>query len=266
MGHCFEVLSGRITNQATLTTVTNATGDTTSVRSFAFTSKAHLYNMWGLGATAGVLRVLSPRMHDNVQNLRMPVVAASPRPMLPEWFDQPLYPQDVLTVAMSGGGAETDCESLLVYYEDLPGVSARIYTWETIKPLIKNVLSIENTVNTGGTAGDYGGSQAINTTFDLLKANTDYAILGYMLSRQICTLGIKSPDFGNLRVGGPGHLQADETRDWFVRMAQETGLPFIPVFNAANKGSTLVDYLDTATATSTTANIIVAELSQNIPA
>lgn len=264
MPHAMEVLQGRITNSAALTAVTPDTGDTFAIRSFPFGSAgAFLEDAWALSATAGTLRVRSPRLHDNVQGIRMGVAAADPRPLLPDWFEQPLYPQDVLIVEQAGGGAETDCCALMVYYTDVPGVSARLFDWPTIQPLMRNLLTVEVGPTSSATAGDYGAGRAINADFDLLKANVDYAVLGYMTPASVLTVGIRSVDFGNLRVGGPGHVQRDETRDWFVRQSIFSNRPMIPVFNAANKGATLVDVTDTAVSTQRTVQIILAELAGN---
>src|SRR5207253_232823 len=114
---------------------------------------------------------------------------------------------------------------------------------------IVHISGCEVDLTTGGTAGDYGGAAAINTTFDQFKANTDYAIIGYNTDIACCSVGIRSADFANLRVGGPGTNNKIETRDWFVRMSNAMNLPMIPVFNAANKAGTLVDLVHNATST-----------------
>jgi len=262
MGRAMEVLSGRITNQAAFTAWTMNTGDSLAIRSFPFDSgKALLEDAWALSATAGTLRVRSPRLHDNVQGIRMGIAASDPRPLLPDWFEQPLYPQDALIVEQLGGGAETDVASLFLYYENVPGVNARLADWPSVQAVMRNLLTVEVSPISSATAGDYGAGRAINADFDLLKANVDYAVLGYITPASVCTVGIRSVDFGNLRVGGPGHIQRDETRDWFVRQSIFSGRPMIPIFNAANKGATLVDVTDTAVSTTRTVQIILAELS-----
>src|SRR5437868_9819527 len=132
-----EIISGRITNAgATLTGLTLATGDSLAVRSYDFGSGAMLMNAWAQGATAGTVRVRSPRMHDNVQGVRVNYTAANPVPLLGREVNQRLYPQDVLIVEASGGGAETDAVTILNYYRDLPGAAARLAAWEEVKPRI----------------------------------------------------------------------------------------------------------------------------------
>jgi hypothetical protein len=175
--------------------------------------------------------------------------------------NQPLYPQDVLTVELQGGGAETDVLCYMNYYEDLPGTDARLFRWEEISSRVKNAVTIEVTTTTSATAGDYGGAVAINSTFDTLKANVDYAILGYKTNVNCAQVALRGPDTGNLRAGGPGSTQLLETRDWFRVMSLWNNLPMIPVINAANKGATLVDAVHTTASTAVTIDFIAVELS-----
>ena len=261
MPNAFEILTGRVVNPgAVITPVTLATGDSLAVRSFPMTNIAYLDNFWALGTTPGVMRVRSPRIHDNVQGIRAGYTTLAPQPALPVPIFQPLYPQDVLIAEMSGGAAETDIMSMLVYYRDLPGVNARLYRWEELKGRVANILTVETQHTTGATIGDYGGALAINANFDLLQANVDYAILGYDTSVSVQAVGYRGPDFGNLRVGGPGTTQRLETRDWFMELDLWHDDPYIPVINAANKGSTFVDVVHNAAAVSVTVQTVLAQL------
>jgi hypothetical protein len=90
------------------------------------------------------------------------------------------------------------------------------------------------------TAGDWSAGTVINATNDNLKADTDYAILGYEVNTESLAIGISGTDTGNLRVGGPGPLNPLETRDWFISLSKAQGTPHIPVFNSNNRGNTLV--------------------------
>lgn len=262
MGAALQVISGRVTNPgATVTNLTPDTGDTFQVQNFDSPASANLLQMWALAATAGIATVHSPRMHDNINGIRTKVLAATPQPVLPDYGSQPLVAQDVLTLAQSGGGAETDGFSILNYYTDLPGANARLFSWAEIDARIRNILTNEVSITTGGTVGDYGGGVAINSLFDLLKANVDYAILGYDTDTSVQTVGVRGPDTSNFRVGGPGSNLRVETRDWFVRLSERNNLPLIPVFNAANKGATIVDLIHNAAGTTVIVDLIIAELA-----
>src|SRR5882724_2600309 len=141
MGAMLEVVSGRVTNPgATITAMTADTGDSFSVRNFFAPGTAQLIDAWALSATAGVFRVRSPRLHDNVQGIRNRVLAATPQPLLPDWTQQNLYAQDTLILEQSGGGAEVDMATLLNYYSDLPGSNARLFDWPTVDARIRNII------------------------------------------------------------------------------------------------------------------------------
>jgi hypothetical protein len=261
MGRALQVISGRATNPAALAVVTADTGDSFTVRSFPFESAAEIVQLWALAATAGVVRVRSPRLHDQAQGIRLRTLAANSRPLFPDAVNQRLYPQDNLTVEIQGGGAETDSLSLLVYYPDLPGVDARLATWAEIAPRVVNVLGLEQAVTTGATLGDYSGSQAVNADFDTIKRNVNYALLGYITDTMITSVGVTGPDTGNLRVGGPGATAPEITANWFVYLAEQTGYPCIPILNGANIGATTFDVVHNTNAVAVNVSLILAELT-----
>lgn len=262
MGLAVEVVTGRVTNPgAALTALTANSGDTFAIRAMAAGSNAWLDDIWAQEATPGVIRVRSPRMHDNVQNLRLINPTASARPLLPDELNQAVYSQDVLTVELSGGGAETDVGCLLMYYENVAGLDARLATWGQVQPRIRNVLTNEVDIAGAGTLGDWSAGTTLNTTFDLLKANVDYAVLGYVCATAVAAVALRGPDTGNVRIGGPGTTEAIETRNWFVRQSQSLSKPFIPIINAANKGATLAFQVSAAAGATNNVAWILAELS-----
>lgn len=262
MGAMLEVVTGFVASAGgNFVACTPATGDSFSVRNFTPPDAAYLIDEWALGATAGISRVRSPRLHDNVQGIRTKFLAATPQPLLPDYTQQILYPQDALILEINDAGAETDIMTILNYYTNLPGSNARLFDWPTIDARVRNILTNEVSPISGASLGTYGASVAINSSFDLLKANTDYAILGYLTDTSICTLGIRGPDTSNFRVGGPGTSTRFETRDWFVRLSNKNKLPLIPVFNSANKAGTLIDVVHNANAVTTVVDLVLAELA-----
>lgn len=262
MGLALEVITGRVTNPgATITAITANTSDTFTVRSFPFESGASLEGIWAKAGTSGVIRVRSPRMHDNVQGIRLRHQANEPRNLLPDEAMQRLYPQDVMTVEMSGSAAATDVGALMVYYRDLPGVDARLAMWEQIQPRMLNILTVPVDITAAATLGDWSAGTAIDATFDLLKSNVDYAVLGYEAQNEVCSVALRGPDTANLRVGGPGSVEPIETRNWFVDQTRLKGTPHIPVINAANKGATLAFQVDNAAGATNQVDWILAELA-----
>lgn len=262
MGIACQVIAGRVTNPSTtVSALTANSNDSFTVANFATTSSAYLDQMWAHEATAGVMRVRSPRLHDQAQGIRQQVGDTVPRLLLPDATDQALYPGDTLTVELSGGASETDVGCLLVHYTDMPGADARLAMWSEISGRVRRIAGVEVDTTTSATAGQWSGGTAINTTYDNLQANADYALLGYTVNTACAAVAISGQDTGNLRVGGPGQKDALETRDFFIRMANATGRPYIPIINSNNRGGTLLYVCDAATSTSINVSLTLAELS-----
>lgn len=263
MGKALEVISGHATAASTtLTALTMHSGDTLTVRNAPIDSKIMLLNAWGDWQTAGNLRIRSPRLHDNVQGLRLFGVASEVQPLIPRTIVQPLIPQDTLIVELSGSGTAGDIESaaLMVYYDNLPGIAARMIDAATLLSNMVNLVAVENTLATG-TSGGYSGEEAITAEFDELKANTDYALVGYTVSAECAMVGWRGSDTGNLRVGGPGdELGAHYTRSWFYDLSRDYQMPLIPVFNSANKDAILLDAVQDENGTDVLVTTILAQL------
>jgi hypothetical protein len=263
MGLAAQLVAGRVTNPGTtLTALTVNTGDSFAVNNFPNTAQCYLDQMWAREATPGVFRIRSPRMHDASQGIRTQVGDTVPRLLLPDGADQRLYPSDTLTVEASGGGAETDNAFFLAYYTDLPGVSARLATWQEVQPRIVDIAGVEVDTTTSATAGQWSAGTAINASFDTFKANTDYALLGYLMATAVGAVAVQGVDTGNFRIGGPGAVDHIQTREYFVKMAHGTGRPYIPVINSNNKATTNLFVADPATSTAINTTLILAQLSQ----
>lgn len=245
MPKALEVISGHIANVATLTNLTANTGDSLQVRSFDNAKKAYLLNTWAFVTAAGIMEIHSPRMHDNVHAIHSRVVASQPLPLMPMQFPQRLYPTDVLTVQLAGDATagRQQPQSLMLYYEDVPGLDARLMMPSDVYQRMVNIYAVETTV-TLGTGGDYSATVAINANSDFFIANTDYALLGYIPDVNCASVHWKGADFGNVRVGGPGtNLFPHRTSRWFAEISDYYGLPLVPTFNSNNKGAIVLDAL-----------------------
>lgn len=244
MGRALEVTAGQVTAPgATLTAWTYGSGMSNQVKFTRNDKPIYMISAWADNQAAGYLRLRSPKLHDNVQNLRFRVSASEVKPLLPLGSMVRLYAQDIITAEQSGSATAGDIESgaYLTYYEDLEGVEARLIKWDDVRKYGKNYMTVENTLSTG-TAGGLSGEEAISAEYDLWKANTDYALLGAYVDVECLLVGLRGPDTGNLRVAVPGdELARDVTGQWFALLSDYTGLPTIPVINSANKAATLVD-------------------------
>lgn len=248
MGAALELLGGYNTGDTTaLTAITMNAGDSLNIRGGSSPSPVRLVEAWAYAQAAGTMQIRSPRMHDNVRGIRYAVPATSPDPLLGGLGGQLLYAQDQLVVEADLNAAAGDISPvcLLLYYEDLPGVNARLVDADYVRTHGVNLMTVENTI-TLGAAGGWSGGEALNAEVDLMKANRDYALIGYKSTVAIGAFSWVGVETGNLRVGGPG-LTGDRgmTVNWFSMLSDKLGKPAIPVFNAANKaGITVAGFKD----------------------
>ena len=244
--------------------LTAPSGDSLSVRNFAPGSMAWLQNIMRMGATAGFVQVRSPLLHDTTQGIRITPAESPSVFALPGAAQQSLQPQDALIVELSGGAAETDIAALTIYYQNLGGAAARLHSWGDIAGNIANIKPIRVAVTSSPTIGAWVDTP-LTTTENLLHANTDYAVLGYMTNVAFGVIGIKGIDTGNLRVCGPGSTQEFPTTNYYKYMGEQSGLPYIPVFNAANAAATSASVAAATASVAGVVELICAELVTNLP-
>jgi len=257
-----EVVAGRAVNPgAGPMVLTPNTGGTFTVRNTALGSKVFLEGIWYKGATAGFVRIRSPRLHDNVQGIRYQAAAAGAFNLLGDLPRTILVPQDNLTVEIGGGAAETDDAAILLTYESLPGSDGQWANWSQVQPRIVDLVTVEVAVTAAATLGDWSAGTALNATNDLLKANTLYAWLGYVCQNPVCAVALQGPDIGGLKAGGPGSSNVLETRDWWIRQDKSSDYGLIPLINSANKGGTLAFQCDSAAGAANSVDFLFAELS-----
>jgi hypothetical protein len=245
----------------TFTQCTGYTGQTTTVRNTALGGKVNLEAFWTDGIQTTIARVRSPRLHDNVQGIRYNQPAATQLNLLGYAPQTPLVPQDLLIVEAAGAAADATGVYLHISYASLPGSDGNWATWGQVQPRVVDIMTQEVQLSAAATANNWTAGTALNTFTDLMKANTWYALIGYVTSASIGAVAIQGPDTGGLKVGGPGMAQPIETREWF-RWNDEFGEePGIPIINSANKAGTFV--YGGSQGASITANIdlLFAELS-----
>jgi hypothetical protein len=264
MGAGLEVIAGQATApSATFTALTMNAGNSLSVRNAALNVDVRMVQMWAKNQAAGVFRIRSPKLHDNVQGIRVRNPASLVIEMLPWNTFQKLVPQDALVAEITGSavGGQFEQGAALLYYADLPGQAARLTTIADVQKRGVNIFTVENTI-TPGAAGGYSGAAAINANFDLFKANTDYALMGYRVDVRCAVVRWLGIDTGNLGVGGPGEPSiADVTANWFAYLSQFQNLACIPVFNSANKQGITVDIMQDQAAAVVVVTSLMVELS-----
>jgi hypothetical protein len=248
----------------TIAALAAVTGDSLAVKNCPLEKVAKILSFWGDVQLAGTGRIRSARLHDNVQGIRFDTIAGDIRPYQPWGVGQRVYPNDVLNVELAGSSTAGDIETitLLLYYEDLPGIAAKFIAPDELQRRGMNLSYVENTIATG-TAGGYSGGEAINVEFDQFHASGQYALVGYLIDTEMGAVCWRGPDTGNLRVGGPGEeTERELTADWFIRLSTAYKLPLIPVISAENKAATLVDILCDENGADPTVTTILVELSK----
>lgn len=242
-------------------------GDSFAVRNFNPPAAAYLDLMMSSLLQVNPVRLRSPMLHDNVQGLRFQPLASDGSNLLTASFQQPLQAQDTLIaellVTTAPGVTENETIAWSIYYPDLPGSAARLYSPGDIQGNIKNLWSLPVVITPSATVGLWT-SAAINSVYDLFQANTDYAILGYELSTGVTAVAVRGPDTANLRVGGPGMSDIYKTRQWYADMTMWRNTPHIPVINSANKSATFIDISSRLIAGAVTITLTLAELAKNL--
>ena len=258
-----DTVLAQVTNQTSLTNVTVAAGDSLTVRSFAPSARAYLDNITVKGGQSVTARLTSPYLHDTTRGITVLTAQAPSMRTLPRQIDQYLASQDVMVLQALSGGANSTAVCLHNYYSDLGASDARLHSYGDIRGMVNQIKPVEIDVTASATIGAWNDT-VITTTENLLKANTDYAILGYTVDVACLCVAIKGQDTGNLRISGPGTVLQDVSVEYFLQMDAMTGRPYIPVINAANVNNTFVSVADNAASTAVKVQLILAELTQNL--
>lgn len=238
-------------------------GDSLTIRNAPIDADILLMAAWAFNQSDGNYAIRSPELHDNTQGITFRAIADNIKNSLPYAPLQKLFPQADLTVLGTGDTATGDIQSInmLIYYADLPGIQARLISIEDLNIRAIELATVTNNIVTIATEGR-SVPVPINGETDILKANTDYALLGATIDGSVSNIGYSGADFGNLRVGMPGDEDSpDLTKDFFVRLAKMTGKAVIPVFNSANADNLLMDVVHNETTLTTQIDTMLARLS-----
>ena len=238
-------------------------GQSLNVRALGAGSNATIEALWTHSSAAGQTRIRSPRLHDDVVGTGGFHYLNNASPILNEYYAQTVYSQDTLIAEdywVVAPGAVAQQAAFNVYYDDLPGVSANIKSWAEVAPLIQSYFTVYVAPISAGAITSWGAGVAINSSQDVFKANSWYALIGYNTNVIFTAMSILGTDLGNLQYGGPGSVDPLITNRWFPFMENTSGKPSIPVINSQNKGATLVQVMDTTLTTTFYVGLIFAYL------
>lgn len=241
-----DLITYAVTQPNTGAAMAPVTGDPAQIRNsirgkdvFGIAGWAHTQSV------NGFTQIVWPSGHDQVRGYRTRNIAALNQ-LFPTSFPLAFKPQDPLTVTQSGSNTAGDVQtaSLLLWYEQLPGVDAHLINFNELMRRGVQSLTIEDTLTPTGGGVTYSGARALNAASDLLKADTLYAVTGFVVGARNPVLSVRGPDTGNMRFGGPAEPnQALQTRQVFSDLSLLLDLPTIPVINAANRAGTFAEVM-----------------------
>lgn len=262
MGKAIEL----ITTSATAPSSSGATfeavsGDSLRVR----TSRgAKLTALWHRRQVQGYTRVTSPLLHDSSVGIKV----TGPPGTAWLWDGrQPLVSSDTLSVEGAGSGISGDVEYsfMMLHYEDVPGIAGRFITPAQLMTQVMDYTTVPCGTTITGTG--YSGEQTLGDQVESLRAGTWYALLGAVFEGDDVgygAIGIRAPDWGNLRVGIPVAPRSEQANwmssSFFVRMSERIGVAMIPVFNSDNKDVILMDAVGDEDAGQLYGDLVLARL------
>lgn len=240
-----------------ITAATAGVGSTFTVRNFSLNSTAELVDMWFQAPHAGMIRVRSPKFADNVQGIRYNTNGVINGGLMDPAAGQSLTAQDTLVVELNGTAADVNFAAIQTYYDDLAGAAPTLKMPGDIFGPMQYADTWVVACTTSGTAGTIA-STAITTTYDVSRANTWYAVLGYYVDAAVGAVGITGADLSNLNIMGPGDITAKASPRYFAERSLQLGKPCIPCFNTANKGNTSVVTANEAASLAVNVTLVVA--------
>ena len=243
MGFALELVSFFATAPgATPVNMAAVPTDSTFIRNGSNGSDILTLAHWTNAQAAGFTRLFSTTSHDIQRGVQTRNIALQPEIKTPKF---PLHwqPQDALIIAQTGSATGGDVETchLLNFYVDLPGVEANLINVAELYRRGVQSLTTTAAAITPTVSAAYTGLQTIIAEADLLKPDSEYAIVGGVAAANMGCIAIQGVDFGNLRVGFPALSQdSQSTKDFFFDLSFWSQLPTIPVFNSANRYSIYV--------------------------
>lgn len=215
---------------------------------------------WATRQVAGFSQLLFPSGHDTTRGYRAGVAIGTGQCVLPFGEQMKVEAQEVLapTIAGSNVAGDIELDSHLIWYENFEGIKMRTISAAELDSRGYQLTTIESSIAAVAT-GAYS-EEAISSDSDLLKANTDYAVIGMSSRTAAHALTLKAPDFGNVRIGCPGHLRPEITSQWFKVLSKMHNKALIPVINSGNRAQINIGFCGDENAATTLVTAYLARL------
>lgn len=239
------------------------TGDSLTVKNSRAGSRISLLALTTHLQAPGFFQLVYPSAHDTTRGFRGIAPGVTTANIFPPGVSTSLVPQDLISATIGEAGTVGDIAQgvLTLWYEDMPGQAARLITNDDLANRMQRLLTVQFSITAGAT-GNWTASETLNADSDLLKANTDYAVLGGGAEFDITGFAVSGPDTGNARVFIPCSLSGFGMQcGWFTELGFQFGLATIPVVNSANKGATNIVVTDDENGAATRCFLNLAELS-----
>lgn len=246
--------------------------DSNTFQAFTPNTKAYLADIRGVdNAHRCEFSLTASRFHDQVLGIvgwvPSGTVTAPPNrttSISPPGYDNPIYPSDVLKVRALGTAADDANLTLILYYADLPGISAKLRTSAQVKGATVNLVGVDVTVNPAGLAqGDWSAGVSLSAGGRRLDAGKFYALLGFTSPTPLAAVGVRSFETGNMRIGGPVLAEGDHDASLIGDLADLYGTPLIPIIAGDNQDTVTVFAADPS-AGATPITVMFAELSGSL--
>jgi len=227
-----------------------ASGDSLQLRFLDPNADIRLLELWGgNNANDCDFSIASPLLHDPNIGIRVahsfdPTLAGvdgNPQLYFSPYEWQKYRPSDTLTVQVNGTAADDVTLTQLVYYEGPDVPVGKFIGYGELMARTRNLVGIFVNAVPHATTSTYGTSRALNADSAILKANTDYALIGCTVQVPCTTVTIRGPETGNFRVPMPGHWDQHQSGGFFLELSRRFNLPLMPVFNANNAGNISVE-------------------------
>jgi hypothetical protein len=257
-----ETISFAATQPNTGAAAAALTGDSLTIKNSKGT--ASIIAWWPWQQVDGYQQMITPTAHDTTRGVRFVSEANEITSFLPAGIPLEVQPQELMSIQIAGSNTAGDVELgvMLVRYDDLPGVTSRMIGYGDLLRRVEKLTTLQVTLT--GAATGYTGEELITAESDLLHANRDYAVLGFLTNVPCAGIYLKGPDTGYQRVTCPGgSLDPDEAREWFCWLSRTQGKPHIPIFNSGNKASTYVGFIQNENNISPVISMTLALLSKN---
>jgi len=240
--NAIELISYAATQPNTGAAAAAVTGDSLVVKN---SKSPRILNFWGNNQVAGFHQLVYGSAGNTTRGLgRYGVDVLQPALLLACLTGAMIQPLETISATIAGSNTSGDVETgtILMGYDDLPGVAQRLITLEQLRARDDGRPDTISATLTGAAAG-YTGEELITAESDLLVAGHDYAVLGISTTVECGAVYVYGPDTGNLKVGCPGDATGNDSASFFVRMAAQYDRPMIPVINADNKSNTRLGFL-----------------------